>query len=200
MKRKLIFTLLMAVLLSFTGCSGGSNSLGKTNNTAVAIAGAMKDYLKDRGKEDLALYGIELILNSDGNGTVKLYYTGDTPAKASYSDVYVSEVDSKTGHVERFGKADYGKDGITPYKMVRECRAFDAASLPIDSSAAVTAGMRAFSGDVEFYYDYVQVALSAPGATERYEIRYISMLNDMIYYCTVDAVTGAVLTSSVGVL
>lgn len=200
MKKKLFTVLLIAVMLSFTGCSGVSRSLGKTNNTAVAIAGAMKDYLDGRGKSNLALYGLEMILNSDGNGTVKLYYTAATPERASYSDVYVSEVDSKTGHVERFGKADYAKDGITPYQMVRECRAFDAASLPIDSSTAVTSGLRAFSGNTEFYYDYVQIALSAPGETERYEIRFISMLNDMIYYCTVDGVNGAVLASSVGAL
>lgn len=68
------------------------SSLGKTNNTAVTIAAAMKDYLKNKKKTDLALYGLEMILNSDGNGTVKLYYTAALPDKAAYSDIYVSEL------------------------------------------------------------------------------------------------------------
>lgn len=209
MKKKVLAVLLSAALLMMaSSCSipvigdlfESESSLGKTNNTAVTIAAAMKDYLKNKKKTDLTLYGLEMILNSDGNGTVKLYYTAALPDKAAYSDIYVSEVDSKTGHVERFGRANYAKDGITPFQMVRECRAIDAASLPVDSEKAISSGVKAFSTNLEFYYDYVQIALSAPGELEQYEIRFISMLNDTVYYCTVDGVNAAVLASSVGAL
>ncbi len=209
MKKRAIALLVAALLLlSMSSCSipiigdlyESEDSLGKTNNTAVTIAGAMKDYLKNKNKADLSLYGMELILNSDGNGTVKLYYSGKTPEKVAYSDIQVAEVDSKTGHVERFSNANYAKDGLTPYRMVKECNAFDAGTLPIDSEKAAAVGVRAFSNNLEFHYDYVQIELSAPGTLEQYEIRFISMLNDMVYYCTVDAVSGAVLASSTGAL
>lgn len=208
--KKRAFALLMAalMLLAMSSCSipiigdffQSEDSLGKTNNTAVTIAEAMKDYLKNKKKSDLSLYGMELILNSDGNGTVKLYYSGKSPENVAYSDIQVAEVDSKTGHVERFSKANYAKDGLNPYRMVKECNAFDAGTLPIDSEKAIAVGVRAFSTNLEFHYDYVQIELSAPSTLEQYEIRFISMLNDTVYYCTVDAVSGSVLSSSTGAL
>lgn len=208
MKKKYsIFAILSVALIFLSSCSGSipiigdfiksDSSLGKTNNTAVTIADAMKDYLESQGEEDCALYGMELILNSDGNGTVKLYYTDETPENAEYSDVYVAEVDSKTGHVEHFDSADYAKDDIKPYQFVREGCSFDAASLPIDSNKAISKGVKAFSSDTDFYYDYVQMDLSAMEGAERYDIRFISMLNDTVYLCTVDAVSGSVLSSEV---
>ena len=204
--KKRIFALLSAILLllSLSSCTlpivsdfiDSEESLGKTNNTAVAIAGAMKDYLAYKKKSDLSLYGIEMILNSDGNGTVKLYYANELPEKVAYSDIMVAEVDSKTGHVERFSKADYAQDGLTPYQMVMECNAFDAASLPVDSGKAISAGVRAFSSNTDFHYDYVQMELTSTGLLEQYTIRFISMLNDTIYNCVVDAVSGTVVSSS----
>lgn len=125
MKKKVLAVLLSAALLMMaSSCSipvigdlfESESSLGKTNNTAVTIAAAMKDYLKNKKKTDLALYGLEMILNSDGNGTVKLYYTAALPDKAAYSDIYVSEVDSKTGHVERFGRQIMPKTGSRRFK------------------------------------------------------------------------------------
>ena len=203
---KKVVALLMAavMLLSLASCTipvigdfiESEDSLGKTNNTAVTIASAMKDYLKNKKKEGLSLYGIELVLNSDGNGDVRLYYSDQLPEKAAYSDVRVAEVDSKTGHVERFSAAWYEVDGLTPYRLVKESAAFDAGSLPIDSEKAISAGVRAFSGDQEFHYDYVQILLSAPNGIEQYEVKYISMLNDVIYRCVVDAMSGTVLASS----
>lgn len=210
-KKKIsLWALLIAVILSMSGCSGSipiigdfiksENSLGKTNNTAVSISAAMKDFLKGKNKGHYALYGIDMVLNSDGNGAIKLYYTGETPESAAYSDVYVAEVDSKTGHVERFGKADYAKDGLAPYQYVREGYAFDGASLPIDSGKAIANGVKSFSGDSDFHYDYVQMQLRSNGQTEQYEVRFISMLNDKVYLCNVDAVSGSVLKESVAPL
>ncbi len=209
MKKKLLAVLMIiGTMLSMASCSiplvgdffESENSLGKTNNTAVSIAGAMKDYLKNKNKEDHALYGIEMILNSDSNGMVKLYYSAAAASEAEYSDIRVAEVDSKTGHVERFGKANYAKDGLLPYQLVKESDPFDGGSLPIDSGKAISAAVRAFSGNTDFHYDYVQICLSAPSGLEQYEIEFISMLNETVYYCTVDAVSGAVLASSTGSL
>lgn len=209
MKKRVLAILLLAVtLISFSSCSipifgdlfESENSLGKTNSTAVTIAAAMDGYLDKKGKEALDLYGISLSLNSDGNGTVKLFYTEKKTNKVTYSDIYVAEVDSTTGHVSRFGKASFPKDDVTPYRTVCEGNAFDAGNLPIDSEKAVSLGVKAFSNDPDFYYDYVQLLLSAPGSLERYDIRFISMLTDTVYYCTVDAVSGAVLSSSSGAL
>lgn len=205
MKKKFsLLALILAIVLCLSSCSipiigdfiQSDSSLGKTNNTAVAIAEAMKDYLKSKKKAHFSLYGMELILNNDGNGIVRLYYTGETPESAEYSDVYVAEVDSKTGHVERFERADYAKDGLTPYRMVREGVAFDAATLPIDSNKAISIGVKSFSSDLEFHYDYVQLTLSTVDSYEQYEIRYISMLNDIVYSCRVDAVSGKLLEST----
>ncbi len=209
MKKRLVALLLiLAILIGASGCSipvigdliESENSLGKTNNTAVAIAGAMQDFLKEKKKSDLVLYGLEMILNDDSNGIVKLYYTDVQPRDAVYSDIYVAEVDSKTGHVERFEKVQYADDGITPFEMVKNSAPLDAASLPVDSGKAISAGARAFSADLEYQYDYIHIALVKTDSLEKYEIRFISMLNDQIYYCTVDGVTGAVITSSVGAL
>ncbi len=204
MKKVLALLTAAMMLLSLASCSipvigdfiESEESLGKTNNTAVAIAGAMKDYLKNKKQEDLSLYGIELILNSDGNGTVKLYYSEKSPAEVAYSDVRVAEVDSKTGHVERFSDARYEEDGLAPYRLVKESEAFDGGTLPVDSEKAISVSVRSFSNDTEFHYDYVQIMLSAPGGMEQYEVQLISMLNDKVYQCTVDAVSGAVLASS----
>lgn len=203
MKRLFAILLSCILLLSLASCTipvigdfiESEESLGKTNNTAVTIAAAMKEYLKSQKKGDASLYGVELILNSDGNGAVRLYYTEKAPKDAAYSDVLVAEVDSKTGHVERFSPARYAKDGLAPYQLVRERDAFDGASLPIDSEKAVSLGVRSFSNHAEFHYDYVQILLSAPGGLAQYEIKFISMLNDTVYRCTVDAVSGAVLSS-----
>lgn len=209
-KRMMVWAMLLGVLLSFSGCSGSvpiigdfiksENSLGKTNNTAVTISAAMKAFLKGKNKGHYSLYGMEMILNSDGNGAIKLFYTGETPENADYSDVYVAEVDSKTGHVERFEKADYAKDGLAPYQCVREGYAFDGASLPIDSGKAIANGVKSFSSDADFHYDYVQMQLKSDGQTEQYTVRFISMLNDMIYHCNIDAVSGNVLKASVAPL
>ena len=208
MKKSFLARLAALVLISLSSCSvpiisdfvQSDESLGKTNNTAVPIAAAMKEYLQAKNKEDLSLYGIELILNSDGNGTVKLFYTKKTPEEAEYSDIYVAEVDSRTGHVERFSKADYAEDGLTPFELVKYGNAFDAATLPVDSEKAISTAAQAFSNNQDFHYDYVQVELSMTGALEQYEIRFISMLNDRTYLCMVDAVNGAVLESSSGAL
>lgn len=208
MKKSFLALLAALVLISLSSCSvpiisdfvQSDESLGKTNNTAVPIAAAMKEYLQAKNKEDLSLYGIEMILNSDGNGTVKLFYTKKTPEEAEYSDIYVAEVDSRTGHVERFSKADYAEDGLTPFELVKYGNAFDAATLPVDSEKAISAAAQAFSNNQDFHYDYVQVELSMTGALEQYEIRFISMLNDRTYLCMVDAVNGAVLESSSGTL
>ncbi len=207
-KKAIVFIMAAVVLLFITSCSipvisdfiESDESLGKTNNTAVTIAEAMEEYLAAKKKSDLSLYGIEMVLNSNANGTVKLYYAKGTPDQIQYSDIQVAEVDSKTGHVERFSKADFEEDGSIPYEMVQECIAFDGGSLPIDSEKAVSIATRAFSNNLEFHYDYVQIQLSAPDSLEQYKIRFISMLNDSVYNCVVDAVSGAVLSSSVDVL
>lgn len=172
------------------------NSLGKTNNTAVTIAKAMNGYLSKKKKENCSLYGIEMMLNSDSNGSVKLYYSAVSSDQAEYADIYVAEVDSKTGHVERFEKANYAKDGIVPYQFVKENDAFDAATLPVDSGKALSVATRAFSATTDFYYDYIQLQLVCTDGVEQYEIRLISMLNDTIYCCNVDAVSGDALEVS----
>ena len=209
MKKKVLsFVLLVVLVMMLNSCTlpiigdfiESDESLGKTNNTAVTIAEAMKDYLVKKNRTDLSLYGIEMNLNSDGNGTVKLYYSKVIPEKLSYSAVYVAEVDSTTGHVERFSKADYSKDGLTPYQAVSVGIAFDAGSLPIDSEKAVSLGVHSFAADLDFHYDYVQIILSAPNDLEQYDIRYISMLNDKVYYAAIDAVSGSVISTSIGAL
>lgn len=208
MKKAVGLLMALLMLFSMSSCSvpiirdlvGSENSLGKTNNTAVEIAAAMKDFLAAKNKSDLVLYGIEMVLDSDNNGFVILYYTGVTPKEAEYSDIYVAEVDSKTGHVERFSKANYSKDGIVPYQTVKECYALQAETLPVDSEKAIANGAKVFSGNTDFHYDYIEVFLTSKEGLEQYEICYISMLNDTVYYATVDAVGGTVLASSFGEL
>ena len=208
MKKIVALITVLAMLLMMTACSvpvirdlvGSENSLGKTNNTAVTIATARKDFLKSKNKEELVLYGMEMILNSDSNGAVLLYYSAALPEDASYSDLYVAEVDSKTGHVERFSKANYTQDGIAPYEMVKNGYAIQADALPIDSGKAISNGTKVFSGNLDFHYDYIEVTLTAPNGLERYDIEFISMLNDTVFYCTVDGVNGAVMASSTNVL
>ena len=207
---KKVISILTAVLmlLSMSSCSvpiirdivGSENSLGKTNNTAVEIATAMEVFLAAKNKSDLVLYGVEMVLDSDNNGFAALYYADSQPKTADYSDIYVAEVDSKTGHVERFSKANYSKDGIVPYQTVKECDPLQAKNLPVDSEKAIANGSKVFAMSVDFHYDYIELFLTSAGGEEKYDIRYISMLNDLAYYVSVDAVSGAVLTSSVGEL
>ena len=194
-KRVVAFLILISVSFALSSCKmiSGKNSLGKTNNTAVTIADAMNDYLQKKNKGNYSLYGIESALNGDNNGIIKLYYSAVPSDKAAYTDILVAEVDSKTGHVERLGKANYAKDGLAPYEIVKENESFDAASLPIDSGAALSAATRTFSSEADFYYDYVQIKLICNEGLEQYEIRLISMLNDLIYCCNVDAVSGVAL-------
>ena len=129
-----------------------------------------------------------------------MYYSSTLPEDAAYSDIYVAEIDSKTGHISRFGKADYAKDGIKPYEAVKRGFPLNAASLPIESNKAITLGIKVFSGDLDFYYDFIQISLAYHNTVESYKIQFISMLNDKVYYCEVDAVNGTVLHSSVGSL
>lgn len=208
MKKAVGLLMALLILFSMSSCSvpiirdlvGSENSLGKTNNTAVEIATAMKDFLAAKNKSELVLYGIEMVLDSDNNGFVILYYTEASPKDAEYSDIYVAEVDSKTGHVERFSKANYAKDGIIPYQTVKECYALQGESLPVDSEKAIANGTKVFSGNADFHYDYIEVFLTNKDGSEQYDICYISMLNDTVYYATVDAVSGTVLAFSSGEL
>lgn len=206
MKKRIFLPLLMAcVLLFFSSCSlpiigdffENDKSLGKTNNTAVTISEAMTDYLVKKGKENYLLHGIELTLNSDSNGVVKLYYSATSADLAEYSDIYIAEINSKTGYVERFDKAVYSKDGMEPYQLVKTTDALDGASIPVDSGKAMSVGVRAFSGESEFHYDYVSMLLTASDGLEQYSIQFISMLNDKVYSCVVDAVSGTVLTTAI---
>ncbi len=208
MKRFFALCVALVLMLLMTGCSipvvrdlvGSENSLGKTNNTAVTIATAMDEYLKNKKKGDLILYGVEMILNSDSNGAVLLYYSAALPETAEYSDIYVAEVDSKTGHVERFSTAKYATDGITPFRLVKDGYPLDVGALPVDSGKVISAGTKVFSRSADFHYDYIELCLSAPEGLEQYEIRFISMLNDAVYSCTVDAVSGTVLMSTTDTL
>lgn len=208
MKKLIVFVVSLVMAVSLSSCSvpiisdffESEESLGKTNNTAATIGEALKDYLKLQEKENYALYGVDMRLNSDANGMLKFYYCGVAPMDAEYGDVWVAEVNSKTAHVERFSALDYEEDGEAPYFMVKNNESFDAGSLPFDSFRAIGAGVRAFSDDLEFQYDYVQISLTAPKGKACYDIRYLSMLNDTIYCCTIDAVSGAVLASSTEVL
>lgn len=206
MKKKIVLPFILVCILVF--CSSctlpiigdfieNDKSLGKTNNTAVTISEAMTDYLVKKGKENYLLHGIELTLNSDSNGVVKLYYSSTSADLAEYSDIYIAEINSKTGYVERFDKAVYSKDGMEPYQLVKTTDAFDGASIPIDSGKAMSVGVRAFSGEAEFHYDYVSMLLTASDGLEQYSIQFISMLNDKVYRCVVDAVSGTVLTTAI---
>ncbi len=206
MKKRIVLPLLMAfVLLFFSSCSlpiigdffENDQSLGKTNNTAVTISKAMTDYLTKKNKENYLLHGIELTLNSDSNGVVKLYYSSAPAAEAEYSDIYIAEINSKTGYIERFDQAVYSKDGIDPYRLVKTTDAFDGASIPVDSGKAMSSGVRAFSGEAEFHYDYVSMSLTVSDGIEQYAIQFISMLNDKVYRCNVDAVSGTILSTSI---
>ena len=75
MRKSVVALLLVALMLLSSSCSvpiigdfvQSDESLGKTNNTAVTIASAMQDYLKKKDKQDLSLYGVDLVLNSEGN-------------------------------------------------------------------------------------------------------------------------------------
>ena len=204
MKRSIVAFLLVVLMLLSSSCAipiigdfvQSDESLGKTNNTAVTIAAAMKDYLKKKDKQNLSLYGVDLLLNSDGNGEVKLFYAQGKTQDMKYDDIYVAEVDSTTGHVERFSKADFSKDELAPYEVVRNCKPMDVGALPIDSEKAISLAVKRFASNPEFHYDYVQIRLSMPAATEIYSISFISMLNDVVYSTTVDAVTGTLLDSS----
>ena len=204
MKRSIVAFLLVVLMLLSSSCAipiigdfvQSDESLGKTNNTAVTIAAAMKDYLKKKDKQNLSLYGVDLLLNSDGNGEVKLFYAQGKTQDMKYDDIYVAEVDSTTGHVERFSKADFSKDELAPYEIVRNGKPMDAGALPIDSEKAISLAVKRFASNPEFHYDYVQIRLSMPAATEIYSISFISMLNDVVYSTTVDAVTGTLLDSS----
>ena len=206
MKKRIVLPLLLiCILLLLTSCSlpiigdffENDKSLGKTNNTAVTISEAMSDYLVKNNKGKFSLHGIELSLNSDSNGTVKLYYSSVSADQAEYSNIYIAEINSKTGYVERFEKAIYSKDGIEPYRLVKTTDAFDGASIPVDSGKAMSIGVRAFSGEPEFYYDYARILLTATDGFEQYSIQFISMLNDKVYSCNVDAVSGAVLSTAI---
>ena len=139
---------------------------------------------------------MDLLLNSDGNGEVKLFYAQGKTQDMKYDDIYVAEVDSTTGHVERFSKADFSKDELAPYEVVRNCKPMDVGALPIDSEKAISLAVKRFASNPEFHYDYVQIRLSMPAATEIYSISFISMLNDVVYSTTVDAVTSTLLDSS----
>ncbi len=209
MKKRIVLPLLMVcVLLFFSSCSlpiigdifENDKSLGKTNNTAVTISEAMTDYLEKKNKENYLLHGIELTLNSDSNGVVKLYYSSVPAAQAEYSDIYIAEINSKTGYIERFDQAVYSKDGIDPYWLVKTTDAFDGASIPVDSGKAMSNGVRAFSGESEFHYDYVSMSLTVSDGIEQYAIQFISMLNDKVYSCNVDAVNGTILSTSIEAL
>lgn len=205
MKKQIVLPLLLVcVLLLFSSCSlpiisvfENDKSLGKTNNTAVTISKEMTDYLVKKNKENYLLHGIELTLNSDSNGMVTLVYSSVPAAKAEYSDIYIAEINSKTGYIERFEKAVYSKDGIEPYQLVKTTDAFDGASIPVDSGKAMSKGVQAFSGEAEFHYDYVSMSLTVVDGIEKYSIQFISMLNDKAYRCDVDAVSGAILSSAI---
>ena len=195
MKRFFSALLMSAVILvSFSGCSvfdTSKNSISKTSNTVATIYTALKENLELRGKKNYSLYGVKMTVNSENVGKYTYVYTNKRPDEMKYSDVLIVEVNNRTGRIEKCSAPDYAKYSTMPYDIIKSNMPIVPDSLYIDSDKAVSIAANAASRD-DFVYNYVDLTLKYTDGRVLYNIGHISLVNNCIYKCTVDAMTGSI--------
>ena len=200
MKKTLIFILIMTLSLSLLcGCNifpNEKNSIGKAANTVITTYTALQENFVLRKKTDYNLYGIKLSVDSENVGTYTYVYTNKRPDSIKYSDILIVKINSLNGKIEKFSAPEFENYGTEPYEMIKTAMPLVMTSFNVDSDVAIkTASDHHFSNN--FVYNFLEIVVVYENGAPVYKIKHISLVNECIYYTVVDAMTGAVVSSSV---
>lgn len=200
MKRLIsLLLILTTVFICFCGCdliSNEKNTVGKSNNTIVAVHNALTENFALRKKEGYSLYGAGFVVNSENVGTYTFIYTDKRPDQLKYSDILIVEVNNRTGKIEKFSSPEFAKYGSMPYDIIKTAMPLDPASFKIDSDEAIKIAVKAHMGN-NFHYNYIEADVGYINGSTVYEIKHISLVNNSIFKTVVDVMSGTVVSSSV---
>lgn len=200
MKRFLCLALVSVMLLtSLCGCnllSTEKNNIGKSNNTVVTVYNSLVENFKLRKKEGYDLYGVSVLVNSENVGTYTYIYTDKRPDELNYSDILIVEINNRTGRIEKFSSPEYSVYGQKPYDVIKTAMPLDPTSFHLDSDAAIKLAARSHYGE-KFLYNYIQTDVGYVNGQPVYDIGHISLVYNCIYKTQINAMTGAIISSSV---
>ncbi len=200
MKRLIsLLLILTTVLVCFSGCnliSNEKNTVGKSNNTIVAVFSALTENFALRKKEGYSLYGARLVVNSENVGTYTYIYTNKRPDQLKYSDILIVEVNNRTGKIEKFSSPEYVTYGSMPYDVIKTAMPLNPESFKIDSDEAIKIAAKVHMGN-NFHYNYIQADVGYINGSTVYEIKHISLVNNSVFKTVVDVMSGTVVSSSV---
>ncbi len=202
MKKKiLIFTFCLAMMLGLTACSTFSVSLksvGKDGTGAKKMATAINEDIKSHKRGgDYVLYGIEMSMDTEGNGKARLIYTRKLMQELKYSDIMIVTVDMRTGRIETAKEADFATYGTLPYEIIVDGTPLMIESWKQDSSSALAVAQKTFFEEEDFVYNYVQVNARVKDGIGQYEITFVSLVKGLRYKCAVDGMSGAILSKEI---
>ena len=199
--KRLLCAMLIAVtlLLALGGCNilaNEKNTVGKSNNTVVTLYKSLVENFKLREKEGYHLYGVSSLVNSENVGTYTFIYTDKRPDELNYSDILIVEINNRTGRIEKFSSPEYAVYGQKPYSFIKTAMPLDPTAFKIDSDGAVKLAAQAHFGE-KFLYNYIQTDVGYVGGQVVYDISHISLVYNCIYKTQINAMTGAIISSSV---
>ena len=198
-KRLLTCFVLVSLLLFLSSCgffSSRLRSVGRTNTTVIKMYNQIKDHFEQSDKSGYLLYGVEMSLDAQGIGSAVLVYTNKRPDDIQYNDIYLAEVDCRTGAVTKMGTPDYATYGDSPYKLIEKGVPLSLESWKVDSDAAQKTALSAHMSENGFEYNYMKLCATVVDTVEAYVIEHISLVNNMVYTTVVDAVTGDIIQKS----
>lgn len=196
MKKLLCAVLTLLVIATFSGCSIGADSIGKTANSAMTVATELDSIFEARKKTGYDLYAIKMLVNSENVGKYTYIYTNKRPDSIRYSDILVVEVNNRTGKVEHFSAPDYETYGTEPYDIISGAMPIYPQYFGIDSTAAIKKAENEHFAN-HFTYNYIETTICYKDGMSVYDIDHISLVNNCIYNTVIDTATGTVLDSSV---
>ena len=202
MKRKIfVFILCLVTLLTVSGCSTLSltlKSVGKDSTGAKKMATAINKDIKNRKRMgDYTLYGIDMSMDTEGNGKAHLIYTRKLLQELKYSDIMIVTVDTRTGKVESAKEADFATYGTLPYEVIVDGAPLMIESWKQDSTSAMAIAQKSFFEEDDFVHNYVQICTRVKDGIGQYDITFVSLVKGLRYECAVDGMSGAILKKEI---
>lgn len=199
MKRLLCVMLIVSALFMSAGCNiipNEKNTVGKSNNTVVTVYKSLVENFKLREKEGYDLYGVTMLVNSENVGTYTFIYTDKRSDELNYSDILIVEINNRTGRIEKFSSPEYAVYGQKPYDFIKTAMPLDPTKFHLDSDAAIKLAAQSHFGE-KFLYNYIQTDVGYINGQPVYDIGHISLVYNCIYKTQINAMTGAIISSTV---
>lgn len=194
-----LLCILTCTLTLLCGCANlpfGKSNVGKGANTVMTVYTAVNEMMKEKNKADYKLYGIRMLMNSENVGTFTYVYTDKRPDAMSYSDIFVVKVNNRTGNIEKMSAPDFADYGSAPYDMIKTAVPIDPSHFGVDSDTALKTASKAHFA-TGLTYNYIDANILYKDGLCVYEVKYISLVENLVYISVVDALTGTLISKTV---